>query len=142
MENLQSLSLRRGALPKTQRSGSIEPVVLVAKPQTDRYSCPVRTCISYMQRLAPLREDKQFLFVSSTKPHRHISNSTGKHWRCFSLRKAGISNKDYAWPAHSYRGAVANYLANIVKLPINEVMRLGNWGQNSTKCFKKHYLRS
>ena len=142
VENLQSLSLRRGALPKTQRSGSIEPVVLVAKPQTDRNSCPVNTCISYMQRLAPLREDKQFLFVSSTKPHRHISNSTGKHWRCFSLRKAGISNKDYAWPAHSYRGAVANYLANIVKLPINEVMRLGNWGQNSTKCFKKHYLRS
>lgn len=134
LDSIQSISLRRGVIPKTQGSGPLRPVVIKSLPQKPNL-CVVRTCVLYLEKTAPIRQDSDFLFISPTKPHKHIRPNTGLQWRVKTLRAAGITTHD----AHSFRGAVASYLENECGLPMEDIMREGGW--RSKSCLRAHYLR-
>ena len=130
-----SVTFRRGDLPKSQRSGPLSTLVIESLAENPNL-CVVNTTLQYLSKSRSVREnDDGFLFISPVKPHHHIKPSTGLQWRVKALRAAGITTHT----GHSFRGAVASYLEHTCKVPMQDIMREGGW--RSANCLKKHYLR-
>ena len=86
----------------------------------------------YLKRTKSIRATKQ-LFVSFVKPHDKVTTSTIGRWVRTVMQKAGINTTKYK--AHSVRAAVAFKASSNV--PINDIMKLAGWSQEST--FRKYY---
>ena len=133
VSEMDSITFRRGQLPKTQFSGPLGAVRYRAIPELPNL-CPVRNTVFYMQRTKPLRGVIDQLFISSVKPYHHVSAETGRNWRKQTLHSLGIDKK---YKGHSFRGAVSTFWQKC-GVPMEQIEREGCW--RTPNCLRKHYL--
>ena len=94
--------------------------------------CVYTTLEHYLKVKESLRKSSQLL-VSYVKPHDNVCSSTIGRWLKTSLAQAGIDI--HVYQAHSTRSASTSKAAG--SLPVDAVMKLAGWSQEST--FRKYY---
>ena len=94
--------------------------------------CVYTTLEHYLKVTESLRKSSQLL-VSYVKPHDKVFSSTIGRWLKTSLAQAGIDI--HVYQAHSTRSASTSKAAG--SLPVDAVMKLAGWSQEST--FRKYY---
>ncbi|XP_068714943.1 uncharacterized protein [Montipora foliosa] len=94
--------------------------------------CVYTTLERYIEVTQSLRKSSKLL-ISCIKPHNEVSSSTIGRWlkTCLSLANIDVN----IYQAHSTRSASTTKAAQL--LPIDVVMKLAGWSQEST--FRKYY---
>ena len=94
--------------------------------------CVYTTLERYIEVTQSLRKSSKLL-ISYIKPHNEVSSSTIGRWlkTCLSLANIDVN----IYQAHSTRSASTTKAAQL--LPIDVVMKLAGWSQEST--FRKYY---
>ena len=96
------------------------------------------TLHEYIKRTGPFREENKEtkLFISTRKPHKHVTTGTLARWMKECLRLAGIDTS--VFKAHSFRRAsVSSAYAHGATL--HDIMSAANWSSVST--FREFYNR-
>jgi len=129
--NYYSFSL--SGLIKQDKPGNVFGNIRLFKYCNDNI-CVYRTLERYMEITKHLRKSSR-LFVSYIKPHNEVSCATIGRWlkTCLQLAKVDVN----VYQAHSIRSASTSKAAQF--LPIDIVMKLAGWSQEST--FRKFYDR-
>ena len=117
---------------KQNRPGQMFTNVRLFKYPMNKNLCVYTTLEHYLKVTESLRKSSQLL-VSYVKPHDKVCSSTIGRWLKTSLAQAGIDN--HVYQAHSTRSASTSKAAG--SLPVDAVMKLAGWSQEST--FRKYY---
>ena len=113
-----------------QAPGQMFTNVRLFKYPMNKNLCVYTTLEHYLKVTESLRKSSQLL-VSYVKPHDKVCFSTIGRWLKTSLAQAGID----VYHAHSTRSASTSKAAG--SLPVDAVMNLAGWSQEST--FRKYY---
>ena len=117
---------------KQNRPGQMFTNVRLFKYPMNKNLCVYTTLEHYLKVTESLRKSSQLL-VSYVKPHDKVCSSTIGRWLKTSLAQAGIDI--HVYQAHSTRSASTSKAAG--SLPVDAVMKLAGWSQEST--FRKYY---
>lgn len=122
-------------LLKTNKPGFLpKPITIEAYP-SDRRICVITYLREYVSRTSKVRIGKHLL-ISTTKPHKRISQDTLRRWVRMVMSEAGINIEQFT--AHSTRSASANY-ALTKGMSLNKVLDTVGWRTTST--FQKYYKK-
>ncbi|XP_067045964.1 uncharacterized protein [Acropora muricata] len=117
---------------KQNRPGQMFTNVRLFKYPMNKNFCVYTTLEHYLKVTESLRKSSQLL-VSYVKPHDKVCFSTIGRCLKTSLAQAGIDI--HVYQAHSTRSASTSKAAG--SLPVDAVMKLAGWSQEST--FRKYY---
>ena len=111
-----------------------EPITYRAYPENDKL-CVIKALSVYLERRSSLT-DSDVLLITHRKPHRPAHHDTITRWLKTILKLAGIDTSVFT--AHTFRSASTSY-ANTAKIPIKDILKQGQWTQESTwtKYYKK-----
>ena len=125
-------------LPKNHKKGQKTPELDFDCFQEDINLCPIKSLHEYCELTKPYRisNKETSLFLSLPKPHWAVTKSTTARWLKEVLKWAGIDTKTYQ--AHSVRAA-ATSKAFMKGLSVSDIIKRGNWSQEST--WQKFYNR-
>ena len=118
---------------KHSRPGMPQPELILPAFPPDRRLCVVTYLKEYLARTAGLRKDAK-LFISYSKPHKHVTRSTLSRWVRTTLHLAGIDTAIFS--AHSTRAASTS-AAFSRNIPLSDIMKSAGWTQECT--FSKFY---
>ena len=118
-------------LPKNQKRAMKTPELDFDNFQEEPNLCPIKSLLEYCEVTRPSRviNRETSLFLSLHKPHRAISKSSTARWIKDVLKGAGIDTQIYQ--AHSVRAA-ATSKAFMKGLSVSDIIKRGNWSQEST----------
>ncbi|KAK2548898.1 Polyprotein P3 [Acropora cervicornis] len=130
--HLRDLTFKLTMLVALNRPGQMFTNVRLFKYPMNKNLCVYTTLEHYLKVTESLRKSSQLL-VSYVKPHDKVCSSTIGRWLKTSLAQAGIDI--HVYQAHSTRSASTSKAAG--SLPVDAVMKLAGWSQEST--FRKYY---
>ena len=97
--------------------------------------CIVSHLTEYIRRTQALRQGSE-LFISFTKPHKHISRDTLSRWIKTVLETAGLDLSQFS--AHSTRAASTS-AAYCREVSVEKIMQAAGW--SSKRTFSKFYCK-
>ena len=126
-------------LPKNKKKGKKTPELDFDNYKEDINLCPIKSLQDYCDLTEPFRKinKETSLFLSLPKPHFAVSKSSTARWIKQVLKWAGIDTKIYQ--AHSVRAA-ATSKAFMKGLSVSDIIKKGNWSQEST--WQKFYNKN
>lgn len=124
-------------LVKQSKPGKPQPVLVLPAYPPDRRLCVMTYLEEYVARTASLRSsDHTRLFLSHSKPHHPVCQSTISRWVKTVMKKAGIDTESFK--PHSTRAASTS--AALRKgIPLETIMAAAGWSAECT--FATYYKK-
>ncbi|KAB0795035.1 hypothetical protein PPYR_11874 [Photinus pyralis] len=122
---------------KTTRVGKPQPYLQAFYFKDLPALCVGSTLKIFLQRTAPLRKNKSFLFLSIRRPHGIASKQTLSRWMKMVLQDSGIPTD--LFKPHSTRHA-ATSVAFRQGVSVDGIFQSAGWGEESS-CFARFYNR-
>ena len=118
-------------LPKNRKRAMKTPELDFDNFREEPNLCPVKSLLEYCEVTGPSRASNKetSLFLSLHKPHMAVTKSSTARWIKDVLKWAGIDTQIYQ--AHSVRAA-ATSKAFMKGLSVSDIIKRGNWSQEST----------
>ena len=104
------------------------PVVYRAYPQNKKL-CIYEALTEYIKRKRELGSTN-VLMMTHRRPHGPASHATMARWLKDMLKLCGINTDIFK--AHSYRSATTSYAQKSVHMPIQKILKQGQWTQQNT----------
>lgn len=122
---------------KTSGTLKTQPCLHIPFFKENSFLCAASALLSYVEITKPLRENQDFLFITSTKPHQKASKQTLSRWVKEALKASGIDTSQFQ--PHSTRHA-SNSAAFRAGVSLELICRTAGWSEK-TATFARHYNR-
>ena len=132
--NKSKIKIRYGDLLKQTRPGFQLAELTIKAYAPDKRLCLVWLMTEYMNRVKPLRDNSNRLFLTTQPPYREASKQTIARWIKQVLVKAGLDLDIFS--PHSTRSAATNK-AKSGNIPLATILKTAGWSNHST--FAKYY---
>jgi integrase len=122
---------------KTSGIKKNQPVLSIPYFQEKPKLCVATTILHYVNMTASMRQEEDFLFLTTTKPHSAASKQTISRWVKDTLQMAGVDVAQFK--PHSTRHASTSS-AHRLGISIDQIKQCAGWSPNS-ETFARFYNR-
>jgi len=126
-EHRDSVVLHFVSLEKQARVG--KSYLQIPRFPEDPELCPVRTLITYFNKVSGIRGDSDSFFVSYVAPHKSVTSKTLSRWVKSILSSAGVDTQ--LWDPHAVRSAASAHQSAVRNLDLGQICRLADWSLSS-----------
>lgn len=122
---------------KTSQTSHMQPCLHVPFFHENPRLCAASTLQQYVNITQPIRNNEDFLFLTTSKPHKKATKQTLSRWVKETLGTSGIDISQFK--PHSTRHSSTS-AAHRLGLPLDTICKTAGWSQK-TSTFAKFYSR-
>lgn len=127
--------IRIGDLLKTSNQSRHVGEIKLEGYSLDSDMCIINILNTYLLQTVSIRHSETKLFVTTQKPHKHVSRDTISRWIKLTLTNAGINMSIFT--PHSTRAAATSAAEH--RVPLDTILKTAGWQSGCT--FRKFYKK-